>query len=107
MSWKENKVCLIHGVVKETFLAKTYLGVPLGVSYKCKMWWQPLIERYRERVALWKGRWKTGIHQVHTSECSGLLDLIVCGTKGGVLDELQKIMKNFSLGINTRRRKFI
>lgn len=34
----------------------TYLGMPLGAKFKLEGVWQPLIERVREWLALWKRR---------------------------------------------------
>ena len=37
-------------------LPSTYLGLPLGVSYKSKIVWEPVIEKFHRRLAGWKSK---------------------------------------------------
>ena len=38
------------------FLPSTYLGLPLGASYKCKSVWEPVVEKFQRRLAGWKSK---------------------------------------------------
>lgn len=40
-------------------LPETYLGMPLGASFKEKGVWNPLIDKLRGRLALWKRKYLT------------------------------------------------
>jgi len=37
-------------------LPSTYLGLPLGASYKSKIVWEPVIEKFQRRLAGWKSK---------------------------------------------------
>jgi len=41
---------------KVDYLPSSYLGLPLGTSYKSKAVWDPLIERFHRRLAGWKAK---------------------------------------------------
>uniref|UniRef100_A0A7C9AA13 Reverse transcriptase domain-containing protein n=1 Tax=Opuntia streptacantha TaxID=393608 RepID=A0A7C9AA13_OPUST len=41
---------------KVDYLPSSYLGLPLGASYKSKAVWDPLIERFHRRLAGWKAK---------------------------------------------------
>lgn len=41
----------------EGTLPDVYLGLPLGAKYRCVSMWDPLIDRFRTRLALWKKRY--------------------------------------------------
>ena len=38
------------------YLPSTYLGLPLGASYKRKVVWDPVVERFHKRLAGWKAK---------------------------------------------------
>ena len=38
------------------YLPSTYLGLPLGASYKSKVVWDPVVERFHKRLAGWKAK---------------------------------------------------
>lgn len=55
--WGEN--CDIENLTwilgcKIRILLTTYLGMPLGASYKLKRIWEPVIDRISARLDLWK-----------------------------------------------------
>ena len=33
------------------YLPSSYLGLPLGASYKCKAVWDPVVDRFRKKLA--------------------------------------------------------
>ena len=35
-------------------LPSSYLGLPLGASFKSKVVWEPVVERFRKKLAGWK-----------------------------------------------------
>ena len=37
-------------------IPSTYLGLPLGASYKCKTMWEPVVEKLQRRLAGWKSK---------------------------------------------------
>ena len=37
-------------------LPSTYLGLPLGASFKSKIVWEPVIERFQKRLSGWKSK---------------------------------------------------
>ena len=36
------------------YLPSSYLGLPLGVSYKSKVVWDPIVKSFHNRLAGWK-----------------------------------------------------
>ena len=38
------------------YLPSSYLGLPLGASYKSKAIWDPVVERFHKRLAGWKAK---------------------------------------------------
>lgn len=38
-------------------LSTTYLGLPLGAGIKSKDVWKPLLDKFRQRLALWKHKY--------------------------------------------------
>ena len=45
---------------KVDYLPSSYLGLPLGASYKSKAVWDPLVERFHKRLAGWKAKLLSG-----------------------------------------------
>lgn len=87
----------------------TYLGLPLGAKYKCVSVWDPLLERFRQRLALWKRRYLSkGGRMVLIS--STLLNLPVYMFSSRlvpvtVVEELEKIVRRFFWGSKEGKRK--
>jgi len=38
------------------YLPSSYLGLPLGASYKSKAVWDPVVEKFHKRLARWKAK---------------------------------------------------
>lgn len=62
MLYEVNKVRELDGVLnlwncKQGSFPDVYLGLPLGAKSRCVAVWDPLTERFRCRLALWKRRY--------------------------------------------------
>jgi len=38
------------------YLLSSYLGLPFSATYKCKVVWEPVVERFRKKLAVWKSK---------------------------------------------------
>ena len=58
-------------------LLSTYLGLPLGASFKCKSVWDPIVERFRNRLPMWKSKMLSNVGKL-TPLQFGVFCFITC-----------------------------
>lgn len=90
------------GHCKQDSFPDVYLGLPLGAKYRCVAVWDPLIDRFKSKLALWKRHYlsKGGRLVLIKSTLQNLsVYLLSCRiVPVTVVEEIEKIMRKFLWG---------
>lgn len=91
-------------------LPTTYLGLPLAAGYKDKLMWTPLIDRFRQRLALWKHKYLTKGGQTvpirSTLASLPMYSLSLSVVPDSIANELEQIMCSFLWGSSSEARRY-
>ena len=85
-------------------LPMTYLGMPVGTSYKTGFIWNPILERMEKKLSGWKCLYKGGRLTLLKSTLSSLLTyyLSLFTVPKAVAIRLERIQRNFFCGVPQR-----
>ena len=81
------------------FLPSTYLGLPLGASYKCKSVWEPVVEKFQRRLAGWKSKLLSKRGRLTLLQSTlwsiPIYFMSLCTIPASISCQLEKIMRDF------------
>lgn len=87
-----------------------YLGMPLGGDFKNKMVWRPMIDRLRDRLAIWKRKYLTkGGRMVLIKSTLESIPVYLCSLFTiplSIVKEVDRIARNFLWGTTSKKKKF-
>jgi len=92
-------------------LPSTYLGLPLGASFKCKVVWDPIVERFQKRLVGWKSNMLSKVGRLTLFQSTlwslPIYYMSLFTIPASVASQLEKIMRDFlwskHAGVNSVR----